>query len=102
MNAGKELNLVADLGVGGEIFGLAALTAEAFGGLALGGKVFGLDPLVHQPGRFERDGLAELGIRHPRKRRYEAHQCGAGLFSKYSPKGSEKPKPTMRAHRESA
>src|SRR5262249_28520200 len=65
VDAGEELDLFADFGVGGEIFGFDLLAADAFGGLALGGVVLRLDALIHQASGFERDGLAELGIAHP-------------------------------------
>ena len=80
VQAGEELDLVADLGVGGEVVGLDAAAAEALGGLALGGEVLGLDPLVHQPGGFEGDRLAELDIGHSfHAPIFAAHSCGAGL-----------------------
>ena len=60
MDAREDLDLLADLGVGGKVFGFDPLTAEAFGGLAFRGEVFGFDPLVHQAGRFEGDGLTDL------------------------------------------
>ena len=60
--------------------------AQALGGLALGGVVLGLDALVHQAGGFEGDRLTEFGISHPFMRRYQAHQCGAGLMEEDHPR----------------
>ena len=74
----KSLDLFADLGVGGEVFRLDPLPAEAFGRLAFGGEVFGFDALVHQASGFEGDRLTQFTLTHPFKRRYQAHQCGAG------------------------
>ena len=64
VEAGEELDLIADLGVGGEIGRFDGAAAKPFGGLAFRGEVLGLDALIHEPGRFERDGLAEFVISH--------------------------------------
>ena len=64
----------------GRSSGLTPPATEPFGGLAFGGEVLGLDALVHQAGGFEGDGLTEFDITHPFMRRYQAHQCGAGLW----------------------
>ncbi len=64
LHAGKGLDLVANLGVGREVGRLDAAATEMAGGLALGGEVLGLGTFVHQPGGFDRYGLAELNIGH--------------------------------------
>jgi hypothetical protein len=81
VQAGEELDLVADFGVGGEVGGFDPATAKAFGGFALGGVVLGLDPLIHQAGGLVGDSVAEFVIGHPRNAPIlEAHSCGAGLM----------------------
>ncbi len=42
VNAGEDLDLLANFGVGGEIAGLDVAAAQPLGRLAFGGKVFGL------------------------------------------------------------
>ena len=53
---GEGLDLVADLGVGGEVAGaVLVIHPELAGRLALGGEVFLLVPVVHQARREQRD-----------------------------------------------
>ncbi len=78
VNASEHLDLVADFGVGGEVFRLDPLTAQPFGGLAFRGEVFGFDAFVHQAGGFERDRLTQFTQTHSFMRRYQAHPSGAG------------------------
>src|SRR5262249_54503727 len=94
VEAGKDLDLVADFGIGGEVFGLDAAPAQPLGGLALGGEILGLDAFVHQPGGFQGNGLAKLGICHPFVRRYwQPIVGGAGLWKdgKWTPLGGATP-----------
>ncbi len=70
VEAGEDLDLIADFGVGREVRRFDAAPAQAFGGLAFGGEVFGFLSLVHQPGGFQRDRLTKFGISHPFMRRY--------------------------------
>ena len=65
VQAGEELDLIADLGVGGEVLRLDRAAAESLGGLSFGGEILGFDPVIHQPGGFEGDRLAEFVIVHP-------------------------------------
>ena len=78
VDAGEDLDLVADFGVGRKVFGFDPLAAEPFGGLAFGGEVLGLDALVHQAGGFKGDRLTKFAQSHPFMRRYQAHRSGAG------------------------
>ena len=78
VDAGEHLDLVADFGVGGEVFRFDPLAAEPFGGLAFGGEVFGFDAFVHQAGGLKGDRLTQFTLAHPFKRRYQAHRSGAG------------------------
>src|SRR5665213_1256092 len=64
VDAGEDLDLLADFGIGGKVFGFDPLTAEPFGRLAFRGEVFGFDALVHQAGRFESDGLTQFTLTH--------------------------------------
>ncbi len=64
VDAGEMLDLFADFGVGGEVFGFDAFAAQLLGRLALGGVVLGFDALVHQPGGIERDLPAKFVIGH--------------------------------------
>ena len=83
VEAGEELDLVADLGVGGEVVGFDAAAAEALGGLAFGGEVFGLARARTSAGGFQSDRLAELSSAILSVRRYcKPHQCGAGLMDR--------------------
>jgi hypothetical protein len=79
VDSSKDLDLIADLGVGGEVGRLDSSSAQPFGRLSFGGKVLGFDPFVHQASRFQGDRLTEFCISHPFVRRYQAHQRGAGL-----------------------
>ena len=63
VDAGENLNLLANFGVGGKI-GRFAAAAQPFGGFSFGGEGFGLHPFVHQPGGFLSDGRMELDIAH--------------------------------------
>ena len=78
MDAGKDLNLLADLGIGGKIRGFDALAAQAFGRLAFGRVVFRFDAFVHQPGGLLSDCLAKSEIGHPFMRRNQAHRAARG------------------------
>ena len=81
VDAGEELDLLADFGVGGEVCGFDTLPAKAFGGLAFGGEVLGFDSLVHQASGFERDRLAEFDITHPFRAPFiKPMLVGAGLW----------------------
>src|SRR5690606_6376421 len=64
VDAGKDLDLVADLGVGGQILRFDPPAANAAGGFHLGPVVLRLLADVHQPGGFPSDLLAELWSRH--------------------------------------
>ena len=44
VEASEHLDLVADFGVGRQIFGFEAAATEAFGGFAFGGEILGFRP----------------------------------------------------------
>jgi hypothetical protein len=79
VDSSKDLDLIADLGVGREVCRLDSSAAQTFGRFSLGGEVLGFDPFVHQASGFKSDRLTKFRISHPFMRRYLAHRSGAGL-----------------------
>ncbi len=68
MDPGHRLDLVADLGVGGEVAGSESVfDPELFGGLALGGEVLGFGPIVHQLGGEKGDLPPDAFVSHGEK-----------------------------------
>ncbi len=79
VHPGHRLDLVADLGVGGEVAGpVTVFDPELLGGLALGGEVFGLGPLVHHLGGEEGDLPPDAFVGHGEECADWAHRGGAG------------------------
>jgi hypothetical protein len=79
VDSSEDLDLIADLGVGGEVCRLDPSAAQPFGRFSLCGKVLRFDPFVHQASGFKSDRLTKFRISHPFVRRYQAHRSGAGL-----------------------
>ena len=48
MNTGKDLDLLSNLGVGGEIFGFDATPAKPFGRFPLGCEIFRFEAFIHE------------------------------------------------------
>ena len=69
VQAGEGLDLVADLGVAGQVGRLDPALAEAVGGLLLGAVVLGLLARVHQPGGFPGDLPPQFRPVHRKRRK---------------------------------
>ncbi len=62
VEAGEELDLIADFTVRWQIGRFDGAAAQPSGGLAFRGEVLGLDALIHEPGCFQGDCLTEFVV----------------------------------------
>ena len=81
MDPCKDLNLVPNLAIRGEIGGaMIEIDAQPGGGLSLGRKVLGLHALIHEPGGFDGNLPPQFGGVHGYVRPIlEGRLAGAGL-----------------------